>query len=51
VTILPLLIFLFLTACGSSNNNDTVLTGFSGVLIFGIVAYVLYRIVKNKTKG
>jgi hypothetical protein len=41
--------FLF-TACGDNGGNDTVLTGFSGVIIFGIIAYVIYRIAKKKTK-
>lgn len=40
---------LFLTACGEDNGNqDTILTGFSGVLIFGIVAYVIWRYVQKK---
>lgn len=40
-----------LAACGEDgSNNDTVLTGFSGVLIFGIVAYIIYRVVRSKTK-
>ena len=43
--ILVLLLFLLLTACG--NSNDTIFTGFSGVLIFGIIAYVVYRKVKK----
>lgn len=42
------LLFTLLTGCGDGG-NDTVLSGFSGVLIFGIGAYVVYRIVKNKT--
>lgn len=42
---IPVLLMLFLTGCG--DNNDTVLTGFSGVIIFGIVAYVIYRYVKR----
>lgn len=40
---------LFSAACGESGRNDTVLTGFSGVLIFGIVAWVVYRYVRSKT--
>jgi len=42
---------LFLAGCGDDGNNDTVLTGFSGVIIFGIIAYVIYRVVKGKTGG
>jgi hypothetical protein len=44
-------LMLFLVSCGDDGNNDTVLTGFSGVLIFGIIAYVIYRVVKGKTGG
>lgn len=42
-------LFLIISACGGDNGDDTVLTGFSGVLIFGIVAYVIYRYVKKKS--
>lgn len=42
-------LLLLLGACGDNGNNDTVLTGFSGVLIFGVVAWIVYRVVKNRT--
>lgn len=41
---------VLLAGCGDNGNNDTVLGGFSGVIIFGIIAYVIYRIAKKKTK-
>jgi len=39
-----------LAACGDENggNEDTVLTGFSGVLIFGIVVWVIWRYVSKR---
>jgi hypothetical protein len=44
------LLFLIMVACGEDgNNNDTILTGFSGVLIFGIIVWIIYRAVKNRT--
>lgn len=46
IHLLPVL--LFLGACGDGNgNSDTILTGFSGVLIFGIIAYVIHRKVRK----
>lgn len=39
--------FLF-AGCGGNGGNDTVLTGFSGVLIFGIIVWVLFRYVSKK---
>lgn len=42
------LLFLLLAACG--DNQDTILGGFSGVLIFGIIVWIIYRIVKNRSK-
>lgn len=43
-TYLLLLVMLLPAACGDNgNNNDTILTGFSGVLIFGIVVWIIYR--------
>jgi hypothetical protein len=48
--VIPLM--LFLAACGDNGegNNDTLLTGFTGVIIFGIVAYIIFRYV-SKNKG
>lgn len=37
---------LFLAACG--DNNDTILTGFSGVLIFGLIVWVIFRYVSKR---
>ena len=39
-----------LTACGDNENGggDTVLTGFTGVIIFGIVAWVLWSYFKKR---
>lgn len=41
---------LLVTSCGDDNggSSDTVLTGFSGVIIFGIVAWVIYAQVKKR---
>lgn len=36
---------LFLVACG--DNNDTVLTGFSGVLIFGLIAWLAVHFLRG----
>jgi len=49
VTVWAVPLLFFLAACGGDGdgNNDTVLTGFSGVIIFGIIAYVIYRKVKS----
>lgn len=48
IYLLPAL--LFLTACGENGdgNSDTILTGFSGVLIFGIVVYIIFRYVRSR---
>lgn len=47
IWLVPLL--LALPACGNGNgNDDTILTGFSGVLIFGIVAYIIFRYVSRR---
>ena len=44
-------VVVLMTACGDGDgNSDTVLTGFSGVLIFGIIAWAVYRVVKKRTK-
>ena len=42
---------LLFAACGDNGdgNGDTVLTGFSGVLIFGIVAWLIWRWARNKS--
>jgi hypothetical protein len=39
-------LMLLLSSCG--NGNDTVLTGFSGVLIFGIIVYVIFRMINRR---
>lgn len=46
-----LVLLVLLAACGENGdgNGDTILTGFSGVLIFGVVAWVVYRYVKGRT--
>lgn len=41
-------LLVLLGACGG-DNNDTIFTGFSGVLIFGIIAWIVYRVVKNRS--
>lgn len=48
-SILWLVAFVALmTGCGDGNgNNDTILTGFSGVLIFGIVVWVIFRYMRK----
>lgn len=38
-------VMLAMTACG--DDNDTILTGFSGVIIFGIIAWIIYRKVSS----
>lgn len=43
------LLFVLMAGCGGNDNNDTILTGFSGVLIFGIVIWIIYRVVKKNT--
>lgn len=48
-SLLPLL-FLLLAACGDDNNNDTIWTGLSGVLLFGIVAVIVTHIIKKRSK-
>lgn len=41
---------LLMTACGDDgDNSDTILTGFSGILVFGIIVWVIYRVVKKRT--
>lgn len=47
-SLLPLLLVL-LGACGD-DNNDTVWTGLSGVLIFGVVAIIVTHIIKKRSK-
>lgn len=47
--LLPLLFLLFAACGGDDNGNgDTILTGFSGVLIFGIVVWLIYRWAKRR---
>jgi hypothetical protein len=41
-------LFLLLGACG--NGNDTIWTGFSGVVIFGIIALVVLHYLKKGKK-
>lgn len=39
-----------LTSCGDNGDGgDTVLTGFSGVLIFGIIVWIIWRYTRRKT--
>lgn len=42
-------LFLLLAGCGG-DNNDTVWTGLSGVLIFGIVAVIVTHVIKKRSK-
>jgi hypothetical protein len=40
-----------MTACGDGDgNNDTILTGFSGVLIFGLVVWLIVHFVRKSGK-
>jgi hypothetical protein len=41
-------LLLLLTAC--DDNNDTVWTGLSGVLIFGIIAIIVLHFLKKRSK-
>lgn len=44
----PSFLLLLMAACGENGeNNDTVLTGFSGVLIFGIIVWVIFKYVSK----
>lgn len=48
MTIVVMLMGL-LAACGENGeNNDTILGGFSGVLIFGLIVWVIFRYVSKK---
>jgi hypothetical protein len=41
-----------LAACGNDNgNNDTILGGFSGVLIFGLIVWLVFRYFVKKDKS
>jgi hypothetical protein len=51
MTALLVAFMLVLAACGENGeNNDTILGGFSGVLIFGLIVWVVFRYV-SKRKG
>ena len=39
---------LLLSSCGNDGNNDTVLTGLSGVIIFGLIAVVVLHFLRKK---
>lgn len=46
-----LTVMVLLVACGEDNGNtDSILGGFSGVLIFGIIVWVVFRYVSKKGK-
>jgi hypothetical protein len=45
---IPVLLMLLLAACGG--NNDTIWTGLSGVLLFGIVAVIVTHVIKKRSK-
>lgn len=43
-------VFLLLAGCGDNGDRgDTILTGFSGVLIFGIIVWIVYVYIKGRT--
>jgi hypothetical protein len=42
----PVGLLAMLAACGD-NNNDTIWTGFSGVLIFGLVAWLVIHFLRK----
>jgi hypothetical protein len=46
--LVPLL--LLLSSCGDDGNNDTVLTGFSGVIILGLVAWIVVHFLRKGDK-
>jgi hypothetical protein len=49
VTAFLVVLMVALAACGEDgSNNDTILGGFSGVLIFGLVVWIIYRYVSRK---
>ena len=51
VTVWAVPLLFFLSACGDdgeNGNGDTLLTGFSGVVIIAIVVYIIYRVMKNR---
>lgn len=41
----PVGLLAMLAACG--DNNDTILTGFSGVLIFGLIVWLVVHFLKK----
>lgn len=50
LTALLAFVMVAMAACGD-DNNDTVLTGFSGVLIFGFVVWLAFRYFSKKGKS
>jgi hypothetical protein len=49
VSVLLVALMALFAACGEDgSNNDTILGGFSGVLIFGLVVWIIYRYVSKK---
>ena len=46
-----LALLVLLAACGENGdgNTDSILTGFSGVLIFGLIVWIVYRLVRSRT--
>ena len=43
-------VLLFLAACGNENGNeDTLLTGFSGVVILAIVIWLVVRMARKRS--
>lgn len=44
-------LMIVLAACGENgSNNDTILGGFSGILIFGLIVWIVFRYISRKGK-